>query len=165
MLLRTEIGIDAAGIDRLLRQAASPQLAASIRGLREQGLLTLGVVATDDEGQVLGYGAFSPVGVDEEERGWTVVDVLVVADEYRETPLAKDLLFEGLDSLNEFSYSAVIAYQQLDWFQQQGFRAAPQLYIDSDPSLAVLVYPLEDQHAAETQAALTLPRITEITNL
>mgnify|MGYP000258097669 CR=1 FL=1 len=51
MLIRVEIGIDAPGIDALLRRAfASDAEAQLVHDLREDGLITLGLVATDDEG-------------------------------------------------------------------------------------------------------------------
>ena len=68
MLIRVEIGIDAPGIDALLRRTFGRDAEAQlVHDLREDGLITLGVVATDDEGQVIGYVAFSPVAVEGEE--------------------------------------------------------------------------------------------------
>ena len=56
MLIRVEIGIDAPGIDALLRRTFGRDAEAQlVHDLREDGLITLGVVATDDEGQVIGY--------------------------------------------------------------------------------------------------------------
>ena len=51
MLIRVEIGIDAPGIDALLRRTFGRDAEAQlVHDLREDGLITLGVVATDDEG-------------------------------------------------------------------------------------------------------------------
>ncbi|VDZ53506.1 Predicted acetyltransferase [Serratia odorifera] len=59
MLIRVEIPVDAAGIDNLLRRAfGGDDEADLVQQLREDGLLTLGIVATDDEGGVVGYAAF-----------------------------------------------------------------------------------------------------------
>ena len=160
MLLRTEIGLDAAGIDTLIRHGAQhPQLAERIQALRETGLITLGVVATDDEGKVLGYQAFSPIQVDGEDLNWVVISATVIDPHYNSTSLAKDLLFEGLDSLNEFSYRAVVGYQALAWLQEQGFKSAPGLAVDTLGEQKVVVYPLEEQGAAQYQAILTLPSV------
>ncbi|SUH13287.1 acetyltransferase [Salmonella enterica subsp. enterica] len=64
MLIRVEIPIDAPGIDALLRRSFESDAEAKlVHDLREDGFLTLGLVATDDEGQVVGYVAFSPVDV------------------------------------------------------------------------------------------------------
>lgn len=68
MLIRVEIPIDAPGIDALLRRSFESDAEAKlVHDLREDGFLTLGLVATDDEGQVVGYVAFSPVDVQGEE--------------------------------------------------------------------------------------------------
>lgn len=68
MLIRVEIPIDASGIDALLRRAFEGEGAAELgRALREDGLLTLGLVAPDDKGQVISYVAFSPVPVEGDE--------------------------------------------------------------------------------------------------
>ncbi|MDI5448896.1 transporter substrate-binding domain-containing protein, partial [Salmonella enterica subsp. enterica serovar Anatum] len=42
------------------RSFESDAEAKLVHDLREDGFLTLGLVATDDEGQVVGYVAFSP---------------------------------------------------------------------------------------------------------
>lgn len=42
------------------------------------GFLTLGLVATDDEGQVIGYVAFSPVDVQGEDLQWVGMAPLAV---------------------------------------------------------------------------------------
>ncbi|WP_241573534.1 GNAT family N-acetyltransferase [Rosenbergiella nectarea] len=167
MLLRTEIGLDAAGIDTLIRHGAQdPQLAEHIQALREAGLITLGVVATDDEGKVLGYQAFSPIQVNGEDVNWVVISAAVIDPQYSSTSLAKDLLFEGLDSLNEFSYRAVVGYQALRWLEDQGFQPASGLSLESLGEQEVVIYPLEEQDAAQHQAVLTLPSVdlTELTN-
>ena len=73
MLIRVEIGIDAPGIDALLRRTFNRDSEANlVRELREDGLITLGLVATDDEGHVVGYVAFSPVSIEGEELQWEI---------------------------------------------------------------------------------------------
>ena len=71
MLIRVEIPIDAPGIDALLRRSFESDAEAKlVHDLREDGFITLGLVATDDEGQVVGYVAFSPVDVQGEDLQW-----------------------------------------------------------------------------------------------
>lgn len=102
MLIRTEIPVDAAGIDALLRSAFGRDNEADLlHALREDGLLTLGVVATDDEGQVVGYAGFTPVDVEGEDCQWVGLAPLAVAEAYRGQGIAKQMVYEGLDSLNE----------------------------------------------------------------
>ncbi|KAB8306759.1 N-acetyltransferase [Erwinia endophytica] len=125
MLIRTEIGVDAPSIDSLLRRCfASSAEAELVQQLREDGLLTLGVVATDDEGQVLGYAAFSPVTLNGEDKQWVGLAPLAVDESVRGQGLGKQLIYEGLDTLNEFGYAAVVVLGDPAFFGRYGFEPA-----------------------------------------
>ncbi|MDF7659726.1 N-acetyltransferase [Erwiniaceae bacterium L1_54_6] len=125
MLIRTEIGVDAASIDSLLKRCfASAAEAELVQQLREDGLLTLGVVATDDEGQVLGYAAFSPVTLQGEDRNWVALSPLAVDETVRKQGIGKQLVYEGLDALNEFGYSAVVVLGDPAYYHDFGFEPA-----------------------------------------
>lgn len=125
MLIRVEIPIDAPGIDALLRRAfASGSEADLIHDLREDGMLTLGLVATDDEGQVVGYVAFSPVSVQGEDLQWVGMAPLAVDESLRGQGVARQLIYEGLDSLNEFGYAAVVALGEPALYSRFGFELA-----------------------------------------
>lgn len=125
MLIRTEIPVDAAGIDRLLRSAFPTGAEADlVQELREDGLLTLGVVATDDEGGVVGYVAFCPVDIQGEDRNWVGLAPLAVEESLRRQGLGEKLIYEGLDSLNEFGYAAVVVLGDLAYYGRFGFKPA-----------------------------------------
>ncbi|WP_230353654.1 GNAT family N-acetyltransferase [Lelliottia sp. WAP21] len=125
MLIRVEIGIDAPGIDALLRRSFPDDSEARlVQDLREDGLITLGLVATDDEGQVVGYVAFSPVSVEGEELQWVGMAPLAVDENYRGQGLARQLVYEGLDSLNEFGYAAVVTLGDPEFYRRLGFKQA-----------------------------------------
>lgn len=127
MLIRVEIPVDAAGIDALLRNAfGGDDEAELVRQLREDGLLTLGIVATDDEGGVVGYAAFSPVDVAGEDRQWVGLAPLAVEESLRRQGLAEKLVYEGLDALNEFSYAAVVVLGDPAYYGRFGFKPAAQ---------------------------------------
>ncbi|HHL2558601.1 TPA: GNAT family N-acetyltransferase [Yersinia enterocolitica] len=122
MLIRVEIPVDAPGIDALLRNAFKGNDEAElVQQLREDGLLTLGIVATDDEGGVVGYAAFSPVEVGGEDRQWVALAPLAVEEGLRRQGLAEKLVYEGLDSLNEFGYAAVVVLGDPAYYQRFGF--------------------------------------------
>ncbi|CNI89333.1 N-acetyltransferase [Yersinia mollaretii] len=122
MLIRVEIPVDAPGIDALLRHSfESNDEADLVQQLREDGLLTLGIVATDDEGGVVGYAAFSPVEVGGEDRQWVALAPLAVEESLRRQGLAEKLVYEGLDSLNEFGYAAVVVLGDPAYYQRFGF--------------------------------------------
>jgi len=125
MLIRSEIGIDAASIDSLLRRSFPTSAEAElVQQLREDGLLTLGVVATDDEGQVLGYVAFSPVTLNDVDRQWVGLAPLAVDESVRKQGLGKQLIYEGLDTLNEFGYAAVVVLGDPAFYGPYGFEPA-----------------------------------------
>jgi len=127
MLIRTEIGVDAASIDSLLRRCFPTTAEAElVQQLREDGLLTLGVVATDDEGQVLGYAAFSPVTLNGEDRQWVGLAPLAVDESVRNQGLGKQLIYEALDTLNEFGYAAVVVLGDANFYGRFGFVSAIQ---------------------------------------
>ncbi|MBW7982759.1 GNAT family N-acetyltransferase [Enterobacillus tribolii] len=148
MLIRVEIPVDAPGIDQLLRSAFPSEAEADlVHQLREDGLLTLGVVATDDEGGVIGYVAFSPVDLEGEDRQWVGLAPVAVAEAYRRQGIAQALIYEGLDALNEFGYAAVVVLGDPAYYGRLGFQnaAAAQLHCRwPDTEQAFQVYPLAD---------------------
>ena len=133
MLIRVEIPIDAPGIDALLRRSFESDAEAKlVHDLREDGFLTLGLVATDDEGQVIGYVAFSPVDVQGEDLQWVGMAPLAVDEKYRGQGLARQLVYEGLDSLNEFGYAAAHHDLRCRW---PGTESAFQVHRLADDAL------------------------------
>ncbi|MCZ4059409.1 N-acetyltransferase [Pantoea sp. LMR881] len=158
MLIRTEIGVDAAGIDSLLKRCFKTAAEAELtQELREDGLLTLGVVATDDEGQVLGYAAFSPVTLQGEDRGWVGLAPLAVDESLRGQGIAKKLIYEGLDTLNEFGYSAVVVLGDPALFNRFGFEPAARHGLHSRWSgteAAFQVYRLADNAFENTEGRI-----------
>ncbi|MDU3077408.1 MAG: N-acetyltransferase, partial [Mixta calida] len=75
-------------------------------------------------GQVLGYAAFSPVTLQEEDRNWVGLAPLAVDESVRRQGIGKQLVFEGLDTLNEFGYAAVVVLGDPAWFGRYGFEPA-----------------------------------------
>ncbi|PWC17960.1 GNAT family N-acetyltransferase [Brenneria roseae subsp. roseae] len=150
MLVRVEIPVDAAGIDSLLRRAFPTSAEADlVHQLREDGLLTLGIVATDDEGCVVGYAAFSPVLIEGEDRQWVGLAPLAVEETLRRQGLGEQLVYEGLDALNEFGYTAVVVLGEPAYYSRFGFVPAieQQLHCQwPDSESAFQVYPLADNH-------------------
>jgi len=158
MLIRTEIGVDAASIDSLLRRCFPTSAEAElVQQLREDGLLTLGVVATDDEGQVLGYAAFSPVTLAEEDRQWVGLAPLAVDESVRKQGLGKQLIYEGLDTLNEFGYAAVVVLGDPAYFGRYGFEPAARYGLHSrwqEGEAAFQVYKLAEDAFSGTEGRI-----------
>ncbi|MDX5628317.1 MULTISPECIES: N-acetyltransferase [unclassified Brenneria] len=150
MLVRVEIPVDAAGIDSLLRRAFSTGAEADlVHQLREDGQLTLGIVATDDEGGVIGYAAFSPVLIEGEDRQWVGLAPLAVEESLRRQGIGQQLVYEGLDALNEFGYTAVVVLGDPAYYSRFGFVPASEYQLHCrwpQGAAAFQVYPLADNH-------------------
>ncbi|MFC3394368.1 GNAT family N-acetyltransferase [Brenneria rubrifaciens] len=150
MLVRVEIPVDAAGIDSLLRRAfPTGDVADLVHELREDGQLTLGMVATDDEGGVVGYAAFSPVLIGGEDRQWVGLAPLAVEENLRRQGVGEQLVYAGLDSLNEFGYAAVVVLGDPVYYSRFGFVPAIEQQLRCrwpDSESAFQVYPLADNH-------------------
>ncbi|MDX7990223.1 GNAT family N-acetyltransferase [Xenorhabdus littoralis] len=148
MLIRVEIPVDAAGIDRLLRQSFETSAEAElISQLREDGLLTLGIVATNNEGKVIGYAGFASVDINGEDHQWVGLAPLAVDEEYRHHGISEKLVYEGLDSLNELGYGAVVVLGDPEYYSRFGFQLANQhqLYCQwPDCEEYFLIYTLAD---------------------
>lgn len=155
MLIRVEIPIDAPGIDALLRRSFSTGSEAElVKKLREDGLLTLGLVATDDEGQVVGYVAFSPVTVEGEDLQWVGLAPLAVDTTLRGQGIAKQLVYEGLDSLNEFGYRAVVTLGSPEMYPHFGFQPAARSGLHCQwpgTEHTFQIYPLADDALKDIQ--------------
>lgn len=122
MLIRVEIPVDIPAIDSLLRQTFPTDAQANlVAHLREEGLLTLGMVAISDEGQIVGYIGFTPVDVEGKDCQWVGLAPLAVAEQYRDQGIGRQLINEGLDSLNEFGYGAVVVLGEPEYYQTSGF--------------------------------------------
>ncbi len=73
---------------------------------------------------VVGYVAFSPVDVQGEDLQWVGMAPLAVDEKYRGQGLARQLVYEGLDSLNEFGYAAVVTLGDPALYSRFGFELA-----------------------------------------
>ncbi len=161
MLIRVEIPVDAAGIDNLLRKAFGRDNEADlVQRLREDGLLTLGVVATDDEGGVVGYAAFTPVDVHGEDRQWVGLGPMAIDESMRSQGLGQKLVYEGLDSLNEFGYAAVVVLGSPEYYGRLGFKPAAthQLHCKwPDTEKSFQLYVLADNALEEASGLVEYP--------
>lgn len=159
MLIRVEIPVDAMGIDVLLRATFPTEAEADlVQRLREDGLLTLGVVATNDDGEVIGYVGFTPVDVNGEDVQWVGLAPLAVNKAHQGQGIAEKLVYEGLDSLNEFGYGAVVVLGDERYYSRFGFEPASNYGVSCQwPDLQAhfLVCGLENGEIGEHKGLVT----------
>lgn len=106
MLIRPERPDEDDAIDRLTTAAFEPQWfsdgseASIIRTLRAAGDLTLSLVAEDD-GDIVGHAAFSPVTIDGSHDGWFGLGPISVRLDRQRQGIGRALVAEGLQRLRE----------------------------------------------------------------
>ncbi|WP_063344825.1 GNAT family N-acetyltransferase [Vibrio jasicida] len=131
MLIRTEAPADILTIDRLLKHAFPTEAEANlVMRLRENGKLTLSLVACTDEGEVIGHALFSPVTLNGEDLSWQGLAPLAVHEDYRCQGIAAEMIKEGFDSLRDFGYPVCVVLGEPEYYARQGFEAGEEMGFD-----------------------------------
>ncbi len=127
MLIRTEAPADILVIDRLLKQTFETEAEANlVMALRENGKLTLSLVACNDDGEVVGHAMFSPVTLEGEDLNWQGLAPVAVRQDVRNQGIAERMIREGLESLRDFGYPACVVLGDPAYYARFGFAAAEQ---------------------------------------
>lgn len=127
MLIRTEAPADILPVDQLLKSAFETDAEANlVMKLRENGHRTLSLVASSDEGEVVGHILFSPVTLNGEDFNWQGLAPLAVKEEYRGQGIAKRLIEEAFASLLELGYPACVVLGDPNYYGRFGFVASEQ---------------------------------------
>ncbi|KDM91834.1 GNAT family N-acetyltransferase [Photobacterium galatheae] len=127
MLIRTEVPSDILSIDALLKEVFdTPAEAELVMALREQGQRTLSLVASSDEGDVIGHIFFSPVTVDGQDNGWQGLAPLCVKQDYRGQGIGQTLMQEATEILAELGYPVVVVLGDSQYYHKAGFVTAAE---------------------------------------
>lgn len=130
MLIRVESLADIIAIEKLyhsLGEAFIQQSDEIVRS-REDGRITLSLVACNDVGEVIGHAMFAPVAINGEDRNWQYLAALVTQSTDDRTSVERALVQSGIDSLAEFGYPVCLASGIYDAVQQDGaFYVEPKL--------------------------------------
>ncbi|MDR7142028.1 GNAT family N-acetyltransferase [Rhizobium sp. BE258] len=101
MKLREETAADIPLIRALITRAFAPMPfssqteAAIVDALRDRGKLSVSLIA-EDEGNVVGHVAFSPVAIDGADLGWYGLGPIAVAPEWQGQGIGRALMDAGL---------------------------------------------------------------------
>ncbi|WP_070972342.1 GNAT family N-acetyltransferase [Vibrio sonorensis] len=145
MLLRTEAPADILVIDQLVKSAFETEAEAElVMRLRENGNLTLSLVACTDEGEVIGHVMFSPVTLNGEETSWQGLAPLAVKEEYRNKGIGQKLIEEGFASLREFGYPVCVVVGDPAYYGRFGFESASAYQLDTKWSLPEGIFQVVD---------------------
>jgi putative acetyltransferase len=141
VLIRPERPEDVDAIDRLTVAAFEPQWfsdgseAPILRALRASGDLTLSLVAEDD-GDVVGHVAFSPVTIDGSHDGWFGLGPISVRLDRQRHGIGRALVAEGLRRLRERGASGCALIGDPAIYGRMGFTGdGPLSHLDLDRTI------------------------------
>ncbi|MBY5438127.1 GNAT family N-acetyltransferase [Rhizobium leguminosarum] len=141
MLIRDETPDDIDAIHDLTSTAFRPMPysdgteAEIVRRLRAAGDLKISLVAEQD-GEILGHVAFSPVTINGAHDGWFGLGPISVKPERQRQGIGKALIARGLELLNEMGGSGCALIGNPEIYSRVGFSSDGQLeYLDLDTRL------------------------------
>jgi len=124
MFIRTEVPADILSIDALLKEnSPDPAHSKFLMSLRENGHITLSLVACDDDGHLIAHVAFTPiVNNDGLDNGWQLMTAMTIDRSAINSDLHLQLVDEGITMLMEIGYLACFIYAESDQYKQLGFK-------------------------------------------
>lgn len=126
MQVRTERPADDAAIHELTFAAFAPMPFSSgteapiIRALRRSGDLTLSLVAEED-GEIVGHVAFSPVTIDGVHAGWFGLGPISVRADRQRQGIGKALISRGVELLRQQGAAGVAMIGNPEVYSRSGF--------------------------------------------
>lgn len=111
-----------------------------IQALRNSGALTLSLVAEQDA-QVVGHVAFSPVTLSDGSEGWYGLGPVSVVPSHQKQGIGTSLINEGLSLLKEMGGQGCALVGDPNYYQRFGFRNVPELIYEGVPPEFFLVLP------------------------
>lgn len=103
-----------------------------INGLREAGMLSLSLMAEQD-GQVVGHVAFSPVLINGENMDWYGLGPISVLPKLQKQGVGSALIKEGLSKIREMGAKGCVVEGSPDYYQRFGFKSYPGLTYEFAP--------------------------------
>lgn len=101
--------------------------------LRDAGALTLSLVA-EQEGQLVGHVAFSPVTLSDGAKAWFGLGPVSVHPDHQRGGIGSALIREGLSQLQEAHAAGVVALGDPNYYRRFGFRSEPSLTFPGFPA-------------------------------
>lgn len=103
-----------------------------INALRRSGQLSISLVA-DDDGEVIGHIAFSPVSISSGTKNWYGLGPISVAPERQDQGVGTRLMEHGLAELRRLGAAGCVVLGDPDYHSRFGFRADPSLVYPGVP--------------------------------
>jgi putative acetyltransferase len=98
-----------------------------IDALRAAGALSVSLVATSADGELVGHVAFSPVRIDDQPSGWYALGPVSVAPHVQRRGVGSALIARGLDRLRDLEAEGCVLLGNPDYYRRFGFLSDPTL--------------------------------------
>jgi putative acetyltransferase len=105
---------------------SSGNKAAIVDGLREGGALTISLIA-EDEGELVGHVAFSPVKINAEAVDWYRLGPIAVRPDKQRRRIGRALIEGGLDCIRPLHARGCVVLGDPAYYGRFGFRNNPAL--------------------------------------
>ncbi len=103
-----------------------------VNALRDAGDLTLSLVAEDDE-QIVGHIAFSPVTIGDGARDWYGLGPVSVTPDLQKQGIGFRLVQRGVADMRERGARGIVLLGSPEYYSRFGFRHEPQLRFPGPP--------------------------------
>ncbi|SHO55278.1 GNAT family N-acetyltransferase [Vibrio quintilis] len=164
MLIRTEAPADILPIDRLLRSSLGQEREADmVAAAREQGLITLSLVACQDDGEIIGYALFTPLQEEGHYQNWQSLALLAVHSGFVQTE--NTLIEDGLNMLLELGYPACTVYSDAELYRAFGFKPASHFDLNTSGPVnpdSLLIFELTEGVAEQCNELIEIQQDTVI---
>ena len=163
--LRNESPADSAAIAAVTQAAftgvphSSGNEAAIVAALRAAGQLTVSLVAEQD-GQVVGHVAISPVQVSDGSEGWYGLGPVSVLPACQGQGIGSALITQALTQLRRLGAAGCVVLGEPGYYQRFGFAVVPGLLLPGVPALYFQAQPFGTglvQGEVTYSAAFTVP--------
>ncbi|NBB84501.1 MAG: GNAT family N-acetyltransferase [Alphaproteobacteria bacterium] len=111
---------------------------AIVDRLRDQGGLTLSLVAVTADGTIVGHVAASPAAVGDAVSGWAGIGPVSVRPDRQSAGIGSALMRAALDRLKALGLDGAVLVGDPAFYGRFGFRAVPGLTVDGVPDGYVL---------------------------
>lgn len=135
---RPETQADAAGIEAvtiaafLQAEHTSHTEQLMVAGLRQAGALALSLVA-EQEGEIVGHAAVSPVEMSDGTRGWYGLGPVSVLPGRQRRGIGTRLIEESLSRLRQMGGGGCVVLGEPRYYGRFGFRQVPELVLPEVP--------------------------------
>lgn len=138
--IRAERPADANAIGQMTTAAFAPMAFSSgteariVAALRDAGVLSVSLVATDVDGAMIGHIAFSPVTIDDQVGDWYGLGPVSVAPQMQRRGVGSALVKSGLARLTEMHAGGCVLLGNPAYYGRFGFVSDPALTYQKQPN-------------------------------